>query len=76
MKKLPLVLLGALVTFGASAQTDTNADSLMARSSVVANGIAIAAPIVLLTAITIAAEDNDAGTTPQTSASTATSTAP
>mgnify|MGYP001035300954 CR=1 FL=1 len=75
MKKLPLLLLGALASFGATAQTTTD-DSLSARSSVVANAVTIAAPLVLLTAITVAAEDNDAGTTPQTATSTATSTAP
>jgi len=73
MKKLVLLLAGATLSLAATAQTNSStSESLMAQSSVLTSVLTVGGPIVLLTAITLAAEDND---TPSGPATTPSSTA-
>lgn len=69
MKKLVLVLVGASLSMGALAQTGTpeNSGSVLASSSVATTALTVAAPVVLLLAVTLAAEDNDTPSAPATS---------
>ncbi|MES2885155.1 MAG: hypothetical protein V4709_10140 [Pseudomonadota bacterium] len=69
MKKIALLLAGASLSLGAAAQTGTpdNDGSLLARSSVSTTVLTVAAPVVLLLAVTLAAEDNDTPSAPATS---------
>lgn len=77
MKKLVLLLAGATLSLAATAQSNSQtSESLIANSSVLTSALTVGGPIVLLTAITLAAEDNDTPSAPATTPSTSTSTAP
>ena len=77
MKKIALLLAGTSLSLAAVAQTGTpdNSGSSLAQSSVATSVLTVAAPVVLLLAVTLAAEDNDTPSAPATSPA-ATSTAP
>ncbi len=75
MKKLVLLLAGATLSLAATAQTNNQAsESLIANSSVLTSVLTVAGPIILLGAITIAAEDNDTPSAPATTPSATVST--
>ena len=72
MKKLVLLLAGASLSLAATAQSGTS-ETVIAGSSVTTTALTIAAPLVLLVAVTVAAEENDTPSAPATTPS-ATST--
>lgn len=71
MNKLALALIGATLSAAVSAQ---GTETAVASGTLVTTAITVAAPLVLLVAVTAAAEDNDTPTAPQTTPSTITST--
>lgn len=74
MKKLAIALLGASAAFAANAQVEETA---VLGSTFVTTAVTIAAPIVLLGAVTASVESNNetvAGPAGNTSTSTSTST--
>lgn len=71
MNKFALALVGAAISATATAQTS---ESLIAGSTVTTTVVTAIAPVILLGAITLSAENNDTPTAPQTTPSTSTST--
>lgn len=70
MKKIVIALVGALSSLSAYAQ----ADSAVAGATLTTTIVTVAAPLALLTAVTVSAEENDTPSAPQTSPSGTTST--
>lgn len=74
MKKIAALLVGITLSAAASAQTNSqnSDDTLTANSSVTTIVLGIAAPLVLFTAIAIAAENSDTPNATLPSTTTAT----
>lgn len=74
MKKIAALLIGITLSAAASAETSSQStdDTLAANSSVTTIVLGVAAPLVLFTAIAIAAENSDTPNAAGPSATTST----
>lgn len=74
MKKIAALLVGITLSAAASAQTSSQStdDTLTANSSVTTVVLGVAAPLVLFTAIAVAAENSDTPNAPTSSTPTTT----
>ena len=70
MKKLGIALVGALRSLSVYAQ----GDAAVAGATLTTTIVTVAAPLALLTAVTVSAEQNDTPSAPQTAPSGTTST--